>query len=160
MNKFISENTLDFVSLHDCIIESISIEGQNLIVSFEHIDVLLKHPLNTTGKSMYTGKAYIRFIEYEIEESILYDTSEIQGKRKIIVEEDAQKRVLPITELLIDFEVLRTEELENTNDYFVRRFDGITSLKYRADFGYLIIKYKKLVIEWNELIDAAWFEDK
>jgi len=159
-SNFISENTLNFVSLHDCVIEEVSIENQNLIVTFEHIDVLSDHPMNNTGFSMYTGKAKVRFIDYEINESILYDTSGLKGKRQIIVEEDAHEIKLHISELLLDFEVLKNEELQVTEDFFIQRFDGLTSLKYNADFGYCIIKYKKLVIEWNEFIEKAWFEDR
>jgi hypothetical protein len=158
--KYISENTLEFVSLHDCIVEDIKMDKENLVLTFEHIDVLSEHPLNDTGKSMYTGKAQIRFTYYQILESTLYDTSNIQGKNHIIVEKDAKKKVIPISELLTEFEVLTTEEVESKEHYFIHRFDGITSLKYRADFGYFIIKYKKLFIEWNELIDTAWFEKR
>ncbi|WP_442600748.1 hypothetical protein [Paenibacillus sp. KN14-4R] len=156
--KFISEDTLNLISLHDCITEEISTEGQNLLVVFEHIDVLSEHPLNDTGNAMYTGKAIITFIDYEILESILYDTSGLHGKNGIVVEEDAQKIELEFAELMDDFEVLKNEELQTTDSYFIHRFDGSTSLKYNADFGYWMIKYKKLIIEWEEFIDKAWFE--
>ncbi|WP_245595988.1 hypothetical protein [Paenibacillus taiwanensis] len=158
--SFKSENTLNFVSLHDCVIEEVSIEDKNLIVWLEHIDVLSVHPFNHTGFSMYTGKSKVRFIDYEIIESILYDTSQIKGMKHIIVEEAAQKRVMLESELLLDFEILKNEELQAAEDYFVHRFDGSASLKYNADFGYCIIKYKKIIIEWNEFIDKAWFEDR
>lgn len=156
--KFISEDTLNLISLHDCIIEEVSTEGQNLLVVFEHIDVLSEHPLNDTGYAMYTGKALITFVNYEIVESILYDTSGIHGKKRIVVEEDAQKIELEFAELMVDFEVLKNEELQISDSYFIHRFDGSTSLKYNADFGYWIIKYKKLIIEWEEFLDKAWFE--
>ncbi len=109
---------------------------------------------------MYTGKAILKFIDFEILESFLYDTSEIEGKKRIIVEGEVQKRVIDISELLIDFEVLKNEEVQTQDNYCIHRFDGSTSLKYNADFGYWIIKYKTLIIEWDELIDTAWFEDR
>ncbi|WP_234340236.1 hypothetical protein [Gorillibacterium timonense] len=158
--KFTSENTLDHVSLHDCVIYAISFKNQSLSVLFEHIDVLSTHPRNNTGKAMYTGKAILKFIDFEILESFLYDTSEIEGKKRIIVEGEVQKRVIDISELLIDFEVLKNEEVQTQDNYCIHRFDGSTSLKYNADFGYWIIKYKTLIIEWDELIDTAWFEDR
>jgi hypothetical protein len=158
--KFISENTLNHISLHDCIIEAFSTEGQNLLVTFEHIDVLSDHPLNNIGKAMYTGKALLTFVNFEIIESILYDTSGIKGKSRIIVETDAQKIELHFSDLLVDFEVLKDEELYKKDNYIFHRFDGSTSLKYNADFGYWIIKYKELIIEWDELLDKAWFEER
>ncbi|MBB6632618.1 hypothetical protein [Cohnella sp. AR92] len=129
-------------------------------LGFEHIDVLSDHPLNSTGKAMYTGKAMITFIDHEIVESFLYDTTGIKGKSRIDVEEDAQKKELQISELLLDFEVLKEEQLQKTDNYFVHRFDGILSRKYNADFGYCTLKYKSLIIEWDELIDRAWFEER
>ena len=158
--KFISEDTLNHISLHDCVIEEVSTAGQNLLVIFEHIDVKSDHPLNDTGKAMYTGKALFTFVDIEILDSILYDTSGIRGKRRVVVEEDSQKIELDITELLVDFEVLRNDEIRIEDSYYIHRFDGLTSLKYNADFGYWIIKYKKLIIEWEEFIDTAWFEKR
>ncbi|WP_124113503.1 hypothetical protein [Paenibacillus xylanexedens] len=129
-------------------------------VFFEHIDVLSTHPRNSNGKAMYSGKAVLKFINFEILESVLYDTSEIKSKKRIVVEDDAQKKVLDISELLVDFEVLKTEKIQTQDNIYIHRFDGLTSLKYKADFGYWIITYKKLIIEWDELIDTAWFEDR
>lgn len=48
------------------VIEAISIEGQNLSLIFEHIDVLSNHPMNNTGLNMYTGRAKIKLIDYEL----------------------------------------------------------------------------------------------
>ncbi|WP_438350635.1 hypothetical protein ACP8HI_08330 [Paenibacillus sp. FA6] len=107
---------------------------------------------------MYTDQALFTFVDFEILESILYDTSGIKGKNRIIVEEDAQKIELEIAELLVDFEVLKNEELQTIDSYCIHRFDGSTSLKNNSDFGYWIIKYKKLIIEWEKFIDKAWFE--
>lgn len=146
--------------MHDCVIDSILNDTQSLSVFFEHIDVLSTHPRNSNGKAMYSGKAVLKFINFEILESVLYDTSEIKSKKRIVVKDDAQEKVLDISELLVDFEVLKTEEIQTQDNIYIHRFDGSTSLKYNADFGYWIIKYKKLIIEWDELIDTAWFEDR
>ncbi len=146
--------------MHDCVIEAISIEGQNLSLIFEHINVLSNHPMNNTGLHMYTGRAIIKFIDYELKESLLYDTSKVEGKKRIIVEEDAQKVKIPKLELLVGFEILKSEELHVSEESFTQRFDGIASRKYNSDFGYCVIKCKKIVIKWNEFIDKAWFEDR
>ncbi|MET3210668.1 UNVERIFIED_CONTAM: hypothetical protein ABIC26_003629 [Paenibacillus sp. PvR008] len=146
--------------MHDCVIEAISVEGQNLVLTFEHIDILSNHPMNDTGLNMCTAKARIKFIDYEIKESILYDTSKVEGKRKIIAEEDAQEFKIPISELLVNFEVLKSEELQVSEEFFIQRFDGIASQRYNSDFGYCVIKYQTIVIEWDEFIDKAWFEDR
>ena len=157
-NKFISENTLDLVSLHDCRIDSVLNEDKNLIAMLEHIDVLRDHPLNNTGKAMQTGRALIKFVGFAVQESIIYDTSMIQGKTKIIVEEDAKKRVLPFRELLTDFEVLKVEKLASDNNLIKYRFDGTTSMDFNAEFGYIIIECKSIILEWNDLLGNAWFE--
>ena len=157
-NKFISECTLDFVSLHDCIINSVLNEDKNLIMVLDHIDVLRDHPLNNTGKAMQTGKALIKFVDFAVQESIIYDTLMIQGKAKINVEEDAQKEVLPFMELLTDFEVLQVEKLASDNNLIKYRFDGTTSLDFNAEFGYIIIDCKSIFLEWNDSLGNAWFE--
>ncbi|WP_244152627.1 hypothetical protein [Paenibacillus lactis] len=146
--------------MHDCIIASTSTEGQNLSVTFEHIDVLSDHPLNYTGMAMYSGEATLTFVDFEIVESILFDTSEVKNKRRIVVEINAQKRELHYSDLLVDFEVLKDEVLNKEGNYLFHRFDGTTSKKYNSDFGYWVIKYKKLIMEWDELIDKAWFEER
>lgn len=151
---------MNLISLHDCNVETILIDGQNLSITFEHIDVLTDHPLNSTGKAMYTGTAMITFIDHEIVESFIYDTTGIKGKSRIVVEEDARKIELHISELLHGFEVLKEEQLEKTDTYIIYRFDGLLFLKYNTDFGYFIIKCKKVIIEWGELLDEAWFEEK
>ena len=56
--KYISQNTLEYLSLHDCIIEAARIENGDLILDFEHIDVLSTHPLNPNGEAKYTGKEF------------------------------------------------------------------------------------------------------
>lgn len=38
--KYTSENTLDYLSLHDCTIENARVDDEKLILDFEHIDVL------------------------------------------------------------------------------------------------------------------------
>lgn len=129
-------------------------------VFFEHIDVLSTHPRNSNVKAMYSGRALLQFVDFEILESVLYDTSEIKSKKRILVENDAQKKGVDISELLVDFEVLKTEEIQTQGNMYIHRFDGLTSRKYNEDFGYWIIKYKTLIIEWDDLIDTAWFEDR
>lgn len=76
------------------------------------------------------------------------------------MEEDTQKVKIPMSELLVGFEVLKSEELQVSEESFTQRFDGIASRKYNSDFGYCVIKCQTIVIEWNEFIDKAWFEDR
>ncbi|HPT90131.1 MAG TPA: hypothetical protein PK033_07160 [Acetivibrio sp.] len=154
--KFISENTLEYISLHDCVIDNVVISNTRLIFEFEHINVLPEHPLNNYTNAKYTNTAALIFENFEVIESILFDTSSIE-KKHIVVEQDAVKRRLDIKDLATGFEVLQAEKKAGQEHWFVYEFYGIAPHKYRSDFSMITLKFSKVKVCWNELIGDSWF---
>ncbi|MEY8747074.1 hypothetical protein AB9M62_48935 [Bacillales bacterium AN1005] len=154
---YISENTLQLISLHDCLIKEVVVSGADLILTFGHIDVLADHPLNSTGLSMCTGEAKLRFEHAERITSVLYDTSESAKQDDPDAEEDSHPREVDMLEILEDFEVLQHSEQLHPNGY-VHRFEGIGSVKHNTDYAYVVIRCNRVTVEWNEFTDKAWFE--
>jgi hypothetical protein len=152
-----SKNTIEHLSLHDCMIEDAKITNSNLILEFEHIDVLDTHPLNPYGVAKCTGKASLIFENYSVLQSHFFDTRGI--KKRIIVEEDARKTDVAILDLTSGFEVLEVKRLEENNDFSVCKFFGECSNTLNSDFGEFTLKFKNVLICWDELNEDAWFVD-
>jgi hypothetical protein len=153
--KFVSENMMEHLSLHDCVINKAYVKENDLIFEFDHLDVLPTHPLNNYLVAKCSGKAEIIFEKFALIHSILYDTSKV-SKKHIKVEEDAEIKYIDILELVNEFEVLKIEE-ESEKNLFVYEFHGTASLIYRAELGCFKITSKNIKICWNELNDDAWF---
>ncbi len=154
--KYISKDTLEYLSLHDCIIQSTKFEKDNLTLDFEHIDVLPSHPNNPYDVAKYTGKASLIFQNCEVLKSFIYDTRFIK-KSVIQVEKDAQKVNIDIINLATDFEVLDMKMIEKNGISYVYEFGGNCSNELGSDFGVFILKFDMVLICWNELINDAWF---
>jgi hypothetical protein len=151
--RFVSINTLDHVSLHDCIIKNVKFLEKQLIFSFDHIDVLPTHPLNPFEKPKYTDKAVVVFEDAIILESILFDTSNIRHLKAIVVERDAKKKEMDIIDLAENFEVSKCTQNDSKSDYLIEGF----SWKYQTEFGQFLISCKQVKVYWNELLADAWF---
>lgn len=80
---------------------------------------------------MYSGEATLTFVDFEIVESILFDTSEVKNKRRIVVEINAQKRELHYSDLLVDFEVLKDEVLNKEGIiYFIDLMEQLQKVQF------------------------------
>jgi hypothetical protein len=151
--RFISTNTLDHVSLHDCIIETVNFVEKQLTFSFDHIDVLPSHPLNPFEKPKYTGKAAVVFEDAVVLESILFDTSDIRHLKAIIVETDAKRIEMDIIGLAENFKVSICTQNASDSGYFIEGFPW----KYQTEFGQIMISCKQVKVYWNKLLADTWF---
>lgn len=59
--KYISENTLNDISLHDCTCTKISMDGADLVFSMEFMEVCSEHHLNPFPLAHQTGEGKIVF---------------------------------------------------------------------------------------------------
>jgi hypothetical protein len=96
------------------------------------------------------------FEDFEVIESILFDTSGIEQKH-IVVERDAFKRSIDIMDLSIGFTVLLVENKSNQEHCFVYEFHGTAPHKYRNEFSKFTLRFSKVKVCWNELVDDSWF---
>ena len=150
--KYVSENTFKHITLHDCVIEEIIVSDNKIIFIFDHIDVLLSHPLNDFDNPKCTGKAELIFENYSELKSLNYETSYINGDKVIVTDE---KVIGPseLNKIAKDMEVLDVQE-EISGNIFELTFSGID--EYR-NFNVFKLKFEKLIVCWNEFRDDAWF---
>ncbi len=155
--KFISKNTFENITLHDCIIDSVSLGHKEISIIFEHIDVLKTHPLNTFSEPKYTGNAKLIFKDCIIIKSFYYDTSHNIKQHHLLIPRDAIIKNINFVDLATGMEILSVET-EVTDDKFnIYKFMGIGTI---GDFAEFHLKFKDLYICWDEFKGDAWFANR
>ena len=81
--KYISENTLNDISLHDCTCKKISTEGSDLILSMEFMEVCSEHKLNPFPLAHQPGEGKIVFKNAEVKNASLMIMTYLQTKRHL-----------------------------------------------------------------------------
>lgn len=152
--KYISENTFEHITLHDCVIDEVIIEEDRLKLLFEHIDVLLTHPLNNFDKPQCTGKAALIFENCTVLKSFVHDVSHVNGKQVIIVSEDVNIGEIEFNEMAKDMEILVVEIDDSNENIFQYKFLGNSD---DGDFVEFVLKFSKVIICWDEFEGDAWF---
>ncbi|OAB45252.1 hypothetical protein [Paenibacillus glacialis] len=137
MKKYISQNELDHFSFHDCVIDTINIMNNEIIMVLESIDVLAEHSLNPYDVAKNTDACTIRFINVE------------QHRAKIY--KDNYESVLPLVEMN-DSEILKFDykKVNRTNEYIIF---GSASSKYNNNFSEIIIIAENVELGWNKYED-------
>lgn len=130
--KFISENTIEYLSLHDCQCLRLYYADTTLIFEMEWMEVLATHPNNPV-------------VELGI---LLTDASQRDESMSNIEDVD-----------ISDFEVLDFIEESNGNEYKLKLF-GQFDAHSKYDFIQMSIKYSSSKVMFNELTEVSWFEDK
>lgn len=153
--KYVSENTIDYLSLHDCIIENAKIENNTLVLELGHVDVLDTHPNNPYSVAKCADNVLFHFEKFSVITSEFSDTSKVN--KRIIQKGDATVTQVEILKLANGFEVLQVKKLEENEGYNTYQFFGVCSKKFGNDFGEFEIKSQRVLIGWDELGDDAWF---
>lgn len=155
--KFISENTLEYLVLHDCTIEHAAFDGSSLICEMDFIDVLPEHPLNNFLVAKCTGEAVLVFEDVVVLESIVFDTSNAKG---VDLSKEAIKVTIPIIEAADKFLILESTCISSEENNYIYRFFGDVyphNKRKCTDFGNYNIQFSKVYVCWNELEDDSWF---
>lgn len=151
--KYIHENCLNELELHDCACSHLYFQNDRLIFEMEWMEVLASHPQNPYPQAHQSGPGRIELVHPRIIECTLAESS--------ITQNNPQSIPLSMVEELdfCDAEFRYYTETKNDKSYQAEMylaFDERNSLYY----GILIhIAYEKSVIMWNELNDISWFED-
>lgn len=150
--KYVSENTFKHITLHDCVIEEVIVQDNKITFVFNHIDVLISHPLNHCNNPKCTGKAELIFENSTELKSLIYNMSYINDD-KVIVTQEKNIRTAQLVKIAKDMEVLDVKE-EIIEKKYRLTFSGIDE---HRNFDVFSLKFKKMVICWNEFMDDAWF---
>lgn len=145
MNDFIyiSENTIQHLSLHDCCCKKMYWKETTLILDMEWMEVLASHPDNPFEKAHQSGAGRI----------VLYDTVIVSGE---LINDDNSLPMDKINEVK-DFEILDFDETINDEKYELSLF-GDSVYEPKADFIKMNIKYSSSQVMFNEPGEISWFE--
>lgn len=141
--RFVSRNTIDLLSLHDCVCSDMRFVGADMVFEMQWMEVLATHPDNPFAQAHQSGQGRIVLHEPVIEQGVL-----IKGDKNIPIGENAQIR---------DFEVLEFDE-ERAEGGFELSLYGISVGEPKADFIQMKIRYSSSEVMFNELGGESWFE--
>ena len=145
--KYISENTIEHLSLHDCDCTAMKLDGEELVFELEWIEVLATHPDNPFPQAHQSGKGRIVLHGAVIEHGVL-----IKG--------DDDKTTITDISQVKGFEVLSFDE-ERTDGGFelsvLGIFSGFRGAEY-ADYIEMKIRYSSSTVMFSELGEVSWFE--
>ena len=142
--RFISENTVDDLSLHDCFCAEMHREGDSLIFEMEWLEVLVSHPDNPFPQAHQSGEGRIILHGAHIERGEL-----IKGDKSSPIDKTAQVK---------DFEILVLDE-EKSDGGFVLSLYGVFSGADKPDFIEMKIRCSSSAVMFSELGEVSWFED-
>lgn len=146
--KFVSENTIEHLSLHDCQCSRLYYMDSTLVFEMEWMEVLSTHPDNPFDNAYQSTKGKI-ILKNPIVELGKLITDDIQD----------DKMLLDIEKINIyDFEMLDFNEKISRNDRFLTLF-GILDEHPKYEFIQMKIKYSSSKVMFNELTAVSWFED-
>lgn len=147
----ISENTIDFLSLHDCQCSHFYYDKEKLVLEMEWMEVLATHPENPFEKAHQSGEGRIELFSPKI----------IEGQLHLAMKEGCP----PITRNIAiddmdfrDVEVLVCEEEKVQNGFQSKWFFRFDWDHAQYDSIALRICYEKSKVMWNELNEVSWFE--
>lgn len=129
--KYILENTLHLISLHDCYIEKIFIENGNLNLYMSNIDIFYNHPLNPYEVPRCTGNAMIRFKDFELIDvlkcyperfSFSFVTGEYKEEKEKEEHYDNLNTDEDIQRMFNNMQISSFEKGEEAKEYFVYDF--------------------------------------
>lgn len=142
--KYISENTTNFLSLHDCECSHIYYKNGKLIIELVWMDVLEDHPQNPFSEAHESGNACIELINPKLINCDYYINNE-----KITTKDITQIDFKDI--LFLNFDETQKDDLFANKMFLID--NGLT------DYDNLTIEisYKSSVVKFNELKKESWF---
>lgn len=143
--EYVSENTADAVSLHDCDCTHIYYENNRVIMEMEWMEIMPFHPHNKFSEAHQSGEGIIELIEPQIIECT-YEKAGIQGAINDLT--------------LLEFKNLQFldfNELKDEYGFVNKMFLIKASNEGIYDNVALELRYKSSTVKFNELNDTSWF---
>ena len=141
---YVSENTIEHLSLHDCGCSVMRFDGDDLILEMQWMEVLATHPDNPFTQAHQSGEGRIILHGAHIERGEL-----IKGDKSSPIDKTAQVK---------DFEILALDE-EKSDGGFVLSLLGVFSGADKPDFIEMKIHCSSSSVLFSELGEVSWFED-
>ncbi len=145
--KYISENTIQHLSLHDCVCSNLSYKNSSLIFEMEWMEVLSTHPNNPFDKAHQSGRGRI----------VLFDPIIGHGNLDKWKSNDSTAIMLTEQKEIKNFEILEFNEEKDKNG-FVLSLYGIFNNNSQFDSIKMKIRYSSSKVMFNDLNAVSWFE--
>ncbi len=135
-----TNNYFDYLDFHDCIVEDIKIEKDNVTIYFEFIYISKDRPLNPYKVAKSTDKCKLTFYCVKMIKAIIY------------IDDDKEKEVQHTD--LDGMEFLEVKQ-QLADQYLIYEIFG-TDWKTH-NFCSIKLKAKSFKLEWNEFTEDAWY---
>ena len=141
--RYISRNTVEHLSLHDCCCAKLYRDGTSLVFEMEWMEVLASHPDNPYDKARQSGEGRIVLHGAVIESGEL-----TTGSVRIPADTLGEVR---------DFEILDFDETASGTGFGLSLY-GISVGEPKADFIDMRISYSSSEVMFGSLGEVSWFE--
>ena len=144
--RYVSENTVEHLSLHDCDCSAMRFDGEDLVFEVEWIEVLATHPDNPFPQAHQSGEGRI----------VLHGAVIERGE---LVKDDENTPIGDVAQVK-GFEVLSFDEERRDGGFelsLLGIFSGFRGAEY-ADYIEMKIRYSSSTVMFGELGEVSWFE--
>ena len=139
-----SENTVDQLSLHDCMCSRVYQNDNKLIFNMEWMEVLPDHPDNPFGEAHQSGEGCIILHGADIRNGTLIgDEGEIPLPERL----DAR-----------EMEILSFDETSSNGEFELDVYAELHEPHRQYDFISFTVHYISSEVMFDELGQASWFE--
>ncbi|MBQ8514859.1 MAG: hypothetical protein IJ496_05620 [Ruminococcus sp.] len=145
--KYISQNTIQHLSLHDCVCANLFYKDSSLIFEMEWMEVLSAHPDNPFDQAHQSGCGRIVLFRPIINHGSLDKWKSNESKTIMLSEHKEIK----------NFEILEFNEEKDKNG-FVLSLYGVFSSDPQFDSIEMKIMYSSSKVMFNNLNAVSWFE--
>lgn len=144
--KFVSKNTVDQLSLHDCECSRLYYSAHSLVFEMEWMEVLASHPDNPHSKAHQSGEGMI----------VLYDPIIISAQLTGGSEPDKTLSLESID--VSSIELLDFDEQLTDGGYMLNLFGQLGS---GAGYDFIVMRltYRSSEVMFDELEQPSWFEN-
>jgi hypothetical protein len=144
----VSKNTIDFLSLHDCVSKHIFFKDGMIVFEMDWMEVLSSHPDNPYGESHQSDNGQI----------ILFNP--IKKKLDFPCACDWKQAELMSLLPIEQFDFINCTILEFNEAPIDKGYSSyILSYNDSNPFIEMTIEYSESLVKWNQLGANSWFED-
>jgi len=146
--NFLSENTIEHISFHDCHCSKMYYQDDMLVLEMEWLEVGSDHPMNPYNQAHSSGVGKVLIQSPTLIKCELYKEPEEK------VNLDSLEKVN-----FCDIRLLGFGETKEFNGFSSQiSFTPIGSCCKEFSFALIDVKYKKSFVMWDELKELSWFE--
>ena len=143
--KYISENTIEYISLHDCECSHIYYKKNKLVLELVWMDVTEEHPQNPFSEAHESGNAIIELLNPQVVKGNYF----VNGGNEVVLDDISQIDFKNI--IVLNFDETKSSTIYKNHMFFI--VDG-NNANDNADFE---ISYTSSIVKFNEFKKESWF---